>query len=136
MAKPRKRVEPFRVLLDEGVPRSVGETFAELGHTVIYHQDVLRPGVSDPLVAKTAQINDAVLIACDNDTKRMAGRYGRADPKFERLNLIKFACPEPHAAGRLRQAIDLLRLEWDYAAGKVARRLYVEIGSHYIRTNR
>ena len=86
------------VLLDEGVPISVARAFEEKGYQAIRHGDLLSPSVSDLRVATAAMTASAVLIAIDNDMKRIAGRYGSSDPRFSRLNLIKIACPEPQAA--------------------------------------
>lgn len=126
----------FRVLLDEGVPVSVARTFEQSGYEAIRHGDVLAPGSDDFLVAKAAQVNEATLIAIDKDMKRIAGRYGMADSKFERLNVIKIGCSEPLAAARIGQAMDLITLEWRYRCELRGRRLYIEIGPHWIRTYR
>ena len=131
-----KELAVFRVLLDEGVPVSVGKAFESRGYQAILHGDVLAPGVSDFRVAAAAITASAVLIAIDNDMKRIAGRYGSADPKYARLNLIKIGCSEPRAASRIRQAMSLTELEWRFVCEKAARRLYLEIGPHYIKTFR
>jgi predicted nuclease of predicted toxin-antitoxin system len=64
------------VLLDEGAPDSVGRVFAQRGHTVIYHREVLPQGAPDEVVCAAALTNDAILIAVDGDMKRLAKRYG------------------------------------------------------------
>ncbi|MFC6048045.1 DUF5615 family PIN-like protein [Methylobacterium hispanicum] len=128
--------DPFRVLLDESVPVSVAALLRRLNYEAILHGDVLFQGADDALVAKTALLNHAILIAIDKDMKRIAGRYGMADQKFQKLHLIKLGCPEPMAASRIEQALDLILLEWSYCCEKPSRRLYIEIGPHWIRTFR
>lgn len=133
-AAPAKLI--IRVLLDEGVPVSVARVFEGCGHVAIRHADVLAPGSGDLLVARAAQVNDATLIAIDKDMKRITGRYGEADPKFQLLNVIKIGCSEPLAAARIEQAMELIELEWRFRCQQRGRRLYIEIGPHWIRTHR
>ena len=134
--RPKTEASGFRVLLDEGVPVSVRDVFESFGYDVIRQQEVLPPGSTDLLVARTAQINKSVLVATDKDMLKIAGRYGRTDPKFKDLSLIKIGCPEPMAAARLSQAMSLIELEWNYSCEKISRKLYVEIGQHFLRTYR
>lgn len=139
MARRRSRTvdhASFRVLLDEGVPVSVGKVFEARGYEAIRHGSLLPPGASDSRVATAALVASAILIAIDNDMKRIAGRYGSTDPRFARLNLIKIACSEPQSASRTEQAMSFIELEWRFACEKAARRLYLEIGSHHLRTFR
>ena len=139
MARPRNRtVDPvaFRVLLDEGVPVSVSRVFEANGYQAISHRALLAPGVSDYRVAMAALAASAVLIAIDNDMKRLSGRYGSTDPRFARLDLIKIACPEPQAASRIEQAMSFIELEWRFACEKASRRLYLDVGRHHLRTFR
>lgn len=129
MARRRSRiVDPLalRVLLDEGVPVSVGKVFEAKGYQALSHGPLLAPGLSDHRVAAAALAASAVLVAIDNDMKRISGRYGSTDPKFAHLNLIKIACPEPQAASRLEQAMSFIELEWRFACEKAARRLYLD----------
>lgn len=91
----------------------------------------------DQVVCATAIANDAILIAIDGDMRRMTKRYGAAStPRFENLNLIHLMLPEPHAKSRMEQAMELIELEWAFTVAKAARRLWVEIAQHHIRTYR
>jgi predicted nuclease of predicted toxin-antitoxin system len=47
------------------------------------------PGSPDVLVAKTAEANDAILIALDGDMKTLAKRAGISGGRFKRLSLLK-----------------------------------------------
>jgi predicted nuclease of predicted toxin-antitoxin system len=128
----------FRVLLDAGVPDSVGAVLEERGHIVIYHRNVLPEKTPDLVVAATALANDAVLVAIDNDMKQLAQRYGmtaRGD-KFARLSIIRLCCNETLAAQRLRHAMTFVEHEWAIAEEKAARRMWVEIRQHDLRTYR
>lgn len=108
------------------------------GHTVIQHRSVLIRGAPDNVVCAAAIANDAILIAIDNDMKQLAKRYG-VTPRGERfpsLNIIRLCCREALASKRLMQASSLILHEWDYARAKAARRLWVDIHPHFIRSNR
>jgi predicted nuclease of predicted toxin-antitoxin system len=109
-----------------------------LGHEVIYHREVLPEKTPDDVVCVTAMANDAILIAIDADLKHMAKRYGvtQKSSRFEKLNLIRLCCDEVLAVKRLEQAMDLINLEWSFRSLKPARRMWVDIGPHFIRTNR
>jgi hypothetical protein len=107
------------------------------GHTVIFHREVCGSGVDDDVVCDAALKNEAILIAVDGDMKSKPKRYGApTSPRFAKLNIIRICCKEPLAEARLEQALDLIMVEWAYAKAKAARRLWVEIMPHQIRTNR
>ena len=127
---------PFRVLLDENVPKTVGDVFASAGHKVIWHKDVLRPGAVDDLVAAAAMIEDAILVSIDRDMKQRTGHYGRIAQAFAKLHLISIGCPEPHAAARIREAMTFLSCEWCYQLAKPSRRMFVQVRAHELRTYR
>ena len=124
------------VLLDEGVPAEVAQVFLTHSYAVIPFDSVLTSGVSDDLVCAAAIANSALLIAYDNDMKQYVRRRGQGPDRFRNLHLLKFNCPEPMAAARLEEAMSLIVHEWAVAHQKVARRVYVEISTHEIRTFR
>jgi predicted nuclease of predicted toxin-antitoxin system len=126
----------LRLFLDEGVPDAVGRVFTEAGHTVIYLRDSIPTGSPDELVAVAAERNDAILVACDGDMRQLVKRFGIGDGRFRKLSLIKISCPEPQAAARVESAMSLIEHEWRVSAGKVARRLFVELSKNSIRTYR
>jgi hypothetical protein len=69
---------------------------------------------------------------------QMARRYG-VTPKGDRfatLNVIRLCCNEVLASKRLAQAMTLIENEWSFAEGKTARRLWIDVAAHFIRTNR
>jgi hypothetical protein len=128
----------LKVLLDEGAPRSSAEPFLQKGYQAIYHGDVLDSGASDELVAVTAMLNDAVLIAVDLDMKRIVRRFGaaRGEAKFEKLNLIWVGCDPVLAAKRLSHSMSFIELEWAVRCEKAARRMWVSIENHRLTTYR
>ena len=70
--------------------------------------------------------------------RQLAKRFGAPDEnnKFPRLNLIYVCCNEVLAIKRLYHAMSFIENEWDVTCEKVARRLWVDIGPHYLRSYR
>lgn len=133
-----KKGLPLAVLLDEGAPVGAAEPFRKRGHRVIYHRDVLSPGAADPVVAATAQLNNAALLAQDRDMKQMAKRFGNPVNawRFSRLNLIFLACNAVLAPKRIEHLMSLIELEWQICCEKTARAMWIEIGAHHFRSYR
>jgi predicted nuclease of predicted toxin-antitoxin system len=126
----------LRLLLDEGIPDSVGHVFLERGHQVGFLNKTLARGSADPLVCAIADINQAILVAGDGDMKRIAQSYGIGARRFLRLGLIKLSCYEPDAAKRVREAMTLIEHEWLVSGGRSGRRIFVEISDGVIRSFR
>ena len=116
----------------------VAEPLLSRGHVVIYHGDVLVSGAKDEDVARAAILNQAVLIAVDPDFKRMVKRFGSPNlsERYSKLNLIFINCKPELAPKRLEHAMSFIENEWDVTCEKVARRLWVDIGPHYLRSYR
>ena len=128
--------ERLKLFLDEGVPASVGREFFESGHEVIYLKDCIATGSPDDLVCVAAEQNEAILVACDGDMRKMVKRFGIGAGRFAKLSLIKLSVNSPLCAPRIRQAMSLIEHEWMVSSEKQARRLYIEIKSDVIRTYR
>ena len=128
----------FSVLLDAGVPDSVGEVFRERKHKVILHRDILLEKTPDIAVCKAALANNAVLVGIDRDMKLYPQKYGVStkSDRFPGLSLIRLCLPEPKAANRLRQTLNLVEHEWLFTVQKSARRLWIDIEQHRITTYR
>lgn len=129
-------VPPIRVFLDEGVPQSVGRTFADAGHEIIFFHEAAIPGSPDQIVASVSEANNAVLVALDGDMRRIAQRRGIGGARYRRLSLIKLSCRETRAAARVAAAMSLIEHEWALAADKSDRRIFIEISDNFIRTTR
>jgi predicted nuclease of predicted toxin-antitoxin system len=111
--------------------------FMKHGHTLIPFEDVVTRGSRDELVCVAAEVNDALLVAFDNDMKMLAKRHGITPARFKRLSLLKFECEEPKAADRLDTAMSLLEHEWEFSRRSDGRRrAFVVIGKETIRTHR
>lgn len=125
-------------MLDASTPDSVGPVCERRGREVIYHREVLEDGTPDHVVCATAIANEAVLVAVDADMERLTKRWGSTPEtaRFKHLSLIRVGCNGPMASKRVDQAMDLIELEWSYSQGKVARRLWVDVSAHFIKTHR
>lgn len=125
-------------MLDAGVPDSVGKIFSDAGYEVILHRDVLPDRTPDEIVCITAVESAAVLVAIDHDMKQLARQYGvtPSGDKHKTLNIIRVCCNEVSAAARVGQALPLILLEWDFCCAKTARRMWVDVGPHFIKTHR
>jgi predicted nuclease of predicted toxin-antitoxin system len=131
----RPRLKTF---LDAGVPDSVGATLEKHGHEVLYYRDVLPEKTADAIVCATALANEAILVAMDSDMKQFPKRFGisQSSSRFDRLNIMRLCCSEVLAAKRLDQAMTLIEHERIFSGEKSARRLWIEIGAHHLRSNR
>ena len=131
-------VARFQVFLDAGVPDSVGMAFQSRGHAVILHRDVLPEGTPDTQVALSALASAAILVALDRDMRQLAQRYGisQGTDRLARLSLIRLGCNEALAAKRVELAMSLIEHEWAISQEKAARRMWIDIGPHYLRSNR
>jgi predicted nuclease of predicted toxin-antitoxin system len=128
----------LRTFLDAGVPDSVASVFRKHGHTAILHREALPEKSTDAVVCATALANDAILVAIDGDMKTFAKRFGisQGSTRFARLSIIRLCCNEVLASKRLEHAMSFIEHEWSVSEEKAARRLWVEIGPHFLRSNR
>lgn len=122
----------LRLFLDEGVPRSVGRAFESRGHIVIFLEQAVDRGSSDPIVAAAAQANDCILVALDSDMRTIAKKNGVSNSRYKKLSLIKLSCNESQAANRVASFLTLIESEWQISEEKFARRLFVDIGDQRI----
>ena len=115
---------------------STGKALETQGHHVIYFdQSGVAKGSADTMVCLAAQINDAILVAHDNDMKTLARGHGITPARFKTLNLLKLNCRESQGPNRVSAAMSLIEHEWKVGRGR-DRRLYVAISDAVIRTHR
>ncbi|MCB1480296.1 MAG: DUF5615 family PIN-like protein [Rhodobiaceae bacterium] len=126
----------LKFFLDEGVPDSVGQKCIDAGHEVIYLRDCIATGSPDDLVCVAAEKNEAILVACDGDMKQLVKKFGIGNGRFKKLSLVKLSVNSPLAAKRMAQAMSLIEHEWEISETKTARRVFIEIRQHAIRTCR
>ncbi len=127
---------PIRFFLDQNVADSVGRALQEAGFEVTYLREVLATNSPDQLVALITMRVGAVLVSHDGDFRSMAANVGLSQRRFRRLSRICLRCPEPDAATRIRAALSLIEHEWNQLHADGGERLWVDIGSSFIRCNR
>jgi predicted nuclease of predicted toxin-antitoxin system len=103
---------------------------------VLLLRRVIATGSVDPLVWQAATLNNAILVAIDGDMKQAAKDYGIGKNIYAKTSLIKLSCREPKAAERVVAAMALVMNEWETAPPERQRRIFIEIGDRYIKTNR
>ena len=122
--------------MDHNVPVAVAETLTECGHDVLIQTSVLPQDASDPVVALTSSLNDAILISFDKDHKTIAHRHGIANKRLKKLSRIHFRCAYPEAAKRIKEALSFIQHEWDIAQKSSDPRMFVEILGFGLKTLR
>lgn len=134
----RFRRPKLKFALDEGVPNAVGRALEESGHRVVYLNkgDLVARGAKDTLVCAFAIMNDLILVASDGDMKVIAKANGATGSIYAKLNLLKLSCTPPEAAERVKVMMTLIEHEWHVGAEREGRRLFVEVQSMAVRSNR
>jgi predicted nuclease of predicted toxin-antitoxin system len=122
------------LLIDENVPKSVADFFADRGHEVLYVRDVLAAGAPDPVVAKIGDRLSAIVVTWDKDFDRLVKRVPEGQRSaFRRLGRISFRCREPHGRSQLERHIDII--EFHYTRALLLRdfRMIVQIQENAIK---
>jgi predicted nuclease of predicted toxin-antitoxin system len=133
----RRRKVRLRLFLDEGVPDSVGNAFRRAGHDVVLLRNSPVPRASpDQLVCAFAEITESILVAFDGDMKQIAKQQGVGAGRFKKLSLIKLSCRETEAGDRVKAVMSLIEHEWHVKLALNLDRMYIEILTGVIRTNR
>jgi predicted nuclease of predicted toxin-antitoxin system len=107
------------------------------GHDVIRLKDVLPTDSPDPIVAKVAQENEAILLSHDGDFERIAPRIATGQKvRFKKLSRIHLKCENAQAQVRLAAAIELVEFEWAGAQKRRDKRIHIVIQPAGIKTHR
>jgi hypothetical protein len=127
-----------RFLLDEDVPRAVGEYLAERGHAVFYVAESLMKGSADVLLVQWVEVNEGVVVThnykhFDKLVSRVP-RGGRA--RFKRASRLTLRCAQTHALRRIKELIEDIEHEYDRCQQRADKRMMAEIGDSYFRTDR
>ncbi|NBC34834.1 MAG: hypothetical protein GVY13_19355 [Alphaproteobacteria bacterium] len=124
-------------MLDENIPGSVAEELMKLGHQAGLIRSHLFEEAGDLAVARISESRDAVLISFDRDFQSIAPRIPDGQKRrFRKLSRIWLRCSEYQAPQRLRKAMSFIEAEQEIALNSRDRRMLLEIGSSYIRSNR
>nr|WP_258571358.1 DUF5615 family PIN-like protein [Flavimaribacter sediminis] len=125
------------MLLDEGVPVSVGKVFEKAGHDVTYFNNSgLAKGAADPIVCAAAAASDAILVAADHDMKTLAKGHGITNARFKKMGLIRFECEKPKASERCSEALSLIEHEEQLVLKGLCERVFVVVAKATLRVHR
>lgn len=122
---------PMILLIDENVPRSVGEYLADRGHTVHYVTDHFPRGTPDGVIAQSGNRMGAIVVTWDHKHfKHLAARAADGKPKYPKLGRISFVkCPENRGVECLSKHIELLEFAHEQSLQKEDKLLIVEIST-------
>lgn len=126
----------MRFLLDHNVPASVAAVLQDNGHDVALLTDLLPQDSPDPLVAKTAIIEDRVLVSHDRDMRRIERLISDGfRERFPQLKRMHLSCSEVVSANRVQAFIHLIEAEAVYVE-QLGLPLLLEIGDRRARVIR
>jgi hypothetical protein len=127
-----------RFLLDEDVPRPVGEFLAQRGHEVFYVEEALVKGSADILLAQWVDVNEGVVVT--HNYKHFAvllsrvPKGGRA--RFKKASRLTLRCAQPHSLRRVTELIEDIEYEYERCQRRTDKRMMSEIGESYFKTDR
>ena len=122
--------------LDENIQDSAREVLIAAGHQAFRITDFVAEGSPDPLVAKVAEENGAILVTHDSDFRRLSPRRNNGAQRFRKLSWVKMKCKEPRVAERLDTVLSLLEREYLDRQEMPDRRLIVEIQVDFVVVHR
>jgi len=127
----------LHLLFDHNVPDSVARVFRDRGHTVTFLRDIMPIDSPDPVVAAVGDMEGAILVSCDHDFDAIAPRILRGmRARFRKLSRLSVRCAEFHAARRIEEAMELIELEFRIAQERSDKRMFIEVQTTGIKTNR
>lgn len=101
------------LLIDENVPQSVADLFAERGHEVKFVRDLLPAGTPDPVIAEIGNRLSAIVVTWDRDFDSLVRRIPTGSrTAFRKLGRISFQCNE--ARGRMLAEKWIASIEFHY----------------------
>jgi predicted nuclease of predicted toxin-antitoxin system len=123
--------------LDECVPASALKMLRDQGYEAFSITEFIQPGSPDQLVAAVTEDNGAILISHDKDFKLFASRRidGQAK-RFKKLHCVRMECKEPRIPERLRNALNIIKLEFDQRKLEKDKRVILNVKSDVVTIHR
>ena len=116
------------LLIDENVPHSVAELFAERGHDVRFVLDLFPAGTPDPVIATIGDQMSAIVVTWDRDFDQLVRRIPEGNrARFRRLGRISFRCNESKGRELLGKWIDMIEFHYEKALLKPDFRMMIQI---------
>lgn len=127
----------MHLLLDHNVPDTVAEVVRKHSHTVALLREIMPTDSPDAVVATVADMDGAILVSCDHDFNSIAPRILKGmRARFRRLSRITISCAEFHAARRVEEAMEFIELEFRTAQNRLDKRMFLDIQTTGLKTNR
>jgi hypothetical protein len=124
-------------ILDENVANAVIKTLEAIGCRCYSIRSFAGEGTPDMAVAALVNQRAAILVSHNKDFKKIAPRIsGGSRRRFRQLSRILLKCKASRAAERLAQVMDFVQYEIQVAQSKDDKRVILEIGDAYIRSDR
>ncbi|MDQ3513000.1 MAG: DUF5615 family PIN-like protein [Chloroflexota bacterium] len=120
------------LLIDENLPRRLGQLFTERGH----HVEYVTVGAKDPEIIATADAMGAILVTSDVGFLRRLSRIPARDKgRFKRAGLIVLGGDLTTAMARLHHRIALLEHLFVLVQQEPDKRLIVELREHAVHAH-
>lgn len=115
----------------------MAQVFRDHNHIVKLLREIMPTDSPDPVVATVADMDGAILVSCDHDFAAIAPRILKGmRARFRRLSRIAIRCKEFHAARRIEEAMEFIELEYRTAQQRHDKRMFIEIQTTGLKTNR
>lgn len=116
------------LLIDENVPNSVAEYFADRGHDVRFVRDLFPAGTPDPVIAAMGDRLSAVVVTWDRDFENLVKRIPEGNrTRFRKLGRISFRCNEVRGLHLLIRWISHIEFHYELAQNDPDIRMLVQI---------
>jgi predicted nuclease of predicted toxin-antitoxin system len=125
------------LLVDENVPESVTEFFAERGHQITRVRDVFPNSTPDQVIAAIGNRDSQIVVTWDKDFRGIVSRAPKGvGASLRRLGRISFRCSESKGRERITSVIDVVEFEYEQAQKRRDKRIIIEITETNVRTVR
>jgi Domain of unknown function (DUF5615) len=128
----------LRFLLDEDVPRPVGDFLLDRGHAVFLVEDALVNGSADTLLAQWVHVNRGIVVTFNH--KHFAALVSRVPlggrERFRKASRLSLRCKQTRALQRVTAHIESIEFEYEQCQQRPDKRFMGEIGDSYFTTNR
>jgi predicted nuclease of predicted toxin-antitoxin system len=122
------------LLIDENVPREIGEFFRSRGHDIVFVEQAAHFSATDEALAEWADERRAIVVTFDRDFKQLAKRPGPGgQQRFKRFGRISLDCLPKRALPRLQERIESIEFEYAQTMQRGNRRFIVEITETTLR---
>lgn len=116
------------LLIDENVPNSVAELFAERGHDVRFVRDLFPAGSPDPVIATIGDRLSAIVVTWDRDFDALVRRVPEGNrTRFRKLGRISFRCNEVRGRELLERWIGMIEFHYVQALQQPDVRMMIQI---------